>query len=152
MAIVALICIIGLSTTIQNASAVLPKFLKGNEINILQMYVQGISSTTQSASVPFYIAHGMYYPDWKAIDPSEKSTFLQDSKAGFELTIDGNPVKLRKWVHYNASTDIMSKAFYIQFDPGDFAAGDIVVFTGRWYWTPGPMPLDITWTVTVTFT
>jgi hypothetical protein len=152
MAIVTLICILGLSTTIQNVSAVLPTFLKGSKLDILYMYVYGISSTTQSASAPFYVAHGWYYPDWKALDPVEKSAFLQDSKTGFELTIDGNPVKVRKWLHYNASTGIMSKAFYKQFNPDDFAAGDNVVFTGRWFQTTGPMPVDITWTVTVTFT
>lgn len=152
MAIVVLICILGLSTTIQNVSAVLPTFLKGNKLDILYMYVYGITSATQSASDPFYVAHGMYYPDWKALDPMEKSAFLQDSKTGFELTVDGNPVMLRKWLHYYATTDIMSKAFYKQYDPGDFSTGDVVVFTGRWFQTSGPIPVDITWTVTVTFT
>jgi len=133
-----LIWLIALLTPILNVSAVkpyLPPFLYGNRVNLLELSFPPVTEIDLPVDEPFYIVHGIAEP-WKELSVEDRRMFMDDSLTRFELSIDGVPQGLRKWMNQyidEFGSQWKRKAFYIQFDPYEFDVGSSPVFEGSWY-------------------
>ena len=71
---------------------------------------------------------------WKEFPPEWKKVLMSESS--FSLSIDSEPVKLRKWNHHYREfigyEDVMIVQFYVQFEANTFEADVEYVFTGSW--------------------
>lgn len=107
-----------------------PPFLEGNRINIMQ------GTSTAPADEPCYVIHGWGTDvvPWKEFPPEWKKVLMSESS--FSLSIDSEPVKLRKWNHHYREfigyEDVMIVQFYVQFEANTFEADVEYVFTGSW--------------------
>ena len=81
-----------------------------------------------------YVRHGWSSYLWNDMSREQRQEFLKT--AIFELTVDGDPVKLHRnqWYGYNEITDSdeMWIIFWIEFKPYAFSAGEHT-FEGHWY-------------------
>ena len=121
----------------------LPPFLRGNYIDIYGSFKEGITEISLPADEPSFTCHGWLYDNWAERKPLEKKIFLKGDTR-FELTIDGEDEKLRKWSHHYAELyhsvdqiimyDVKAKLYHIQFRPNSFTPGQTVKFVGTWYW------------------
>ena len=119
-----------------------PKFLDGNRIDLYNGPYQ------YPAGEPSYVFQGWFQPNWSDLTSDEKLYFKYLT---VDLTIDGEPIKLKKWQHHykefelNGVTyyDVKFKGFYVEFKEYHFETGDYV-FELR----PTNQP---TQTVTITF-
>jgi hypothetical protein len=87
-----------------------------------------------------YVCHGWAtgpgdeisdHPKWSEMNSTQKKEFLKT--ASFNLTINGNPVKLRRFKWYNHSSDQMYIYFYAVFSPYYFTSPNSYDFEGFWY-------------------
>jgi len=129
--------------------------LKGEPIDILIQggYPEPIYITLP-ANEPYYITHGWIHDGWNELSPEEKRLRLDETAVGFRLYIDDEPVEMRKWIcHYRTYYSRYSEEWledchvvnwYVQFEPGDFIAGETYTFKGVWYWEgEGEWPLEL---------
>jgi hypothetical protein len=121
----------------------LPPFLRGNYIDIYWAYKNDVFEITLPANEPCFTCHGQLYEDWADRTSGERKSFQKEGTR-FELSIDGEDVELRKWMHHYAELyhtvdeitlyDVKTKLYYIQLGPNSYTPGQTVVFVGTWYW------------------
>jgi hypothetical protein len=75
---------------------------------------------------------GQYDPKiyWSELSGRERAEFIKTST--FELTINGDPIKLSCARWFDMELDVCFVIYYIQFKPGDLAPGTYT-FSGTWY-------------------
>ena len=102
-----------------------PKFLDGNRIDLYE------KPNRYSANEPSYVFHGWIYYGWSDLSSDSKLNF---NYLTITLTIDGVPVKLRKWQHHykefvfegETYYDVKLKYFYVEFPANYFEPGKYV--------------------------
>jgi len=99
-------------------------------------------SITILTDSPVYVIHGWDLDNWKNRTKEERRDFLENY--AFELFIDGERAKLRKWRHYYADQDLMKTGFLVEFKVEHFDPEDYT-FRGIW------RPTDDESIITVTF-
>lgn len=91
---------------------------------------------TVSASAESYIRHCWVQTrdEWTALRGNQR-LFLDDELWYFEAEANGTPLALTRSFHYDAPPGAtiagMHKCWFVSFPAGTFAAGQTVVFTGR---------------------
>lgn len=92
-----------------------------------------------SESETTFVMHGLLtgpgplipdHPYWSEMTPAQKVEFLKTAR--FELFIDSNPIKLRRYHWYNHRTDGMYVVYWTVFPPYTFEMGHAYVFEGVW--------------------
>jgi hypothetical protein len=102
-----------------------PKFLDGNRINLYEKPYR------YPVDEPSYVFQGWIMEDWSQLNSDEKFNLTYRTMS---LTIDGVPVKLKKWQHhypvleYGGETyyDAKVKIFYVEFPANYFDKGKYV--------------------------
>jgi hypothetical protein len=121
---------------------------EGDKVNLLFPILAG-EDIVLPVDEPFWIAHGFASPGlWKDMLGKEKRDYMASL---FKLSINGEPVKLRKWVHTFDDGDGFVKElwWFVAFDAYEFEVGIPYEFTAEWIY-PDPA-LSYSGTVTVTF-
>ena len=103
-----------------------PKFLDGNRLNLYEKPYR------YPADEPSYVFHGFFIDGWSDLTSDEKKIYY--NYLTMELTIDGEPVKLKKWQHHYAEFefggvtyyDVKIKGFYMEFPAYHFETRDYV--------------------------
>lgn len=91
---------------------------------------------TAPASAESYIRHCwvLTRAEWAALRGNQP-LFLDDELWTFEAEANGTPLALTRSFHYgvgaDGTTEGMLKCWFVSFPAGTFAAGETVVFTGR---------------------
>jgi hypothetical protein len=102
-----------------------PKFLDGNEIDLYEKpYMYAVDE-------PSYVFHGWFQPQWSSLTSDERLYFTYLTVS---LTIDGEPVQLKKWQHHYSEFeyqgtvyyDVKVKGFYVEFPAYHFEKGKYV--------------------------
>ena len=116
--------------------------LFGNRIDILD----GPDYVELPADEPCHILHGWYRENASTLTKEEIKTFVSN-KVMFLYGLDLNLTRMNLNYHYNSTSDILDKLYYVQY-PADHFVGEHI-FTGVW------LDLDskIIWgrTITVNF-
>jgi hypothetical protein len=102
-----------------------PDFLDGNRINLYEKPYR------YPADEPSHVYQGWLEADWSQLTSDEKLNF---NYLTVSLTINGEPVKLKKWQHhyteleYGGETyyDAKVKIFYVEFPANYFEKGKYV--------------------------
>jgi hypothetical protein len=102
-----------------------PKFLDGNRLNLYEKPYR------YPADEPSHVFQGWFLPNWSDLTSDEKLYF---NYLTVELTIDGEPVKLKTWQHHYAEFefdgvtyyDVKVKGFYVEFPAYHFEKGKYV--------------------------
>ncbi len=102
-----------------------PGFLDGNRINLYEKPYK------YPADEPSHVYQGWLIADWSQLTSDEKLNF---NYLTVSLTIDGEPVKLRKWQHHYTELeiggeiyyDVKVKIFYVEFPAYYFEKGKYV--------------------------
>jgi hypothetical protein len=84
---------------------------------------------TLSTDTPIFVIHGYDQVSWKSLTKEQQKDFFEIYT--FELYINDEPVKLKRWKHYYADDDSMKSGFYVQYKAGHFEPGTYT-FTGIW--------------------
>jgi len=102
-----------------------PDFLDGNRINLYEKPYK------YPADEPSHVYQGWLIADWSQLTSDEKLNF---NYLTVSLTIDGEPVKLKKWQHHYTEleiggeiyNDVKIKIFYVEFPAYYFEKGKYV--------------------------
>lgn len=73
---------------------------------------------------------GYDFPSWSEMTPAQQAEYLRT--ASFELSIDGEPVELKRFQWYDDSSDDMYVVYYAVFESGHFSP-DTYDFNAVWY-------------------
>ena len=124
------ICILMMVAPVLAAAPTLPPRLgrlPGLKINLYP----GLETLSFSSSEVTHVWHGwatggdtmdsVYVPFWSEMTPAQKVDFLKNAR--FELSVDGNPVKLNRIRWYDHSVDYMYTVFWVVFEAGTFSEG-----------------------------
>ena len=122
----------------------------------ISMFPDG-AEWTFSTSDTTYVMHGWVtgpgpgFPEhlhWSEMSGEQKNEFLRT--ASFELSINDEPVELRRYQYYDHATDGMSVLYYVVFPAHSFELGTYT-FVGTWNLDFNSIPHHFETTVQVTF-